>query len=69
MEDFRALQLERYPHDILLPRIWQLRHNVSAHDAAYLALCEVLSAPLPTCDSALIDVPNCGAEVELVLAL
>jgi predicted nucleic acid-binding protein len=66
LQDFRALRLERYPHDVLLPRIWKLRHNVSAYDAAYLALSEVLSAPLLTCDSALVDVPGCDAEVECV---
>lgn len=63
LDDFRAIRLDRYPHDILLPRIWELRHNVSAYDAAYLALSEALSAPLLTCDSALVDVPGCEAEV------
>jgi predicted nucleic acid-binding protein len=63
LDDFRAIRLERYPHDVLLPRIWELRHNVSAYDAAYLALSETLAAPLLTCDEALLGVPGCGAEV------
>jgi len=63
LEDFRAIHLERYPHDIFLPRIWALRQNATAYDAAYLALSEALSAPLLTCDVALVDVPGCDAEV------
>lgn len=37
----------------LLPRIWELRHNVTAYDAAYLALAEAIDAPLVTCDARL----------------
>ena len=65
-EDFRAIRLERYPHDIFLPGIWELRHNVTAYDAVYLALSEILSAPLLTCDAALVHVPGCEAEVVCV---
>ncbi len=66
LEDFRAIPLERYPHDVFLPRIWQLRRNASAYDAVYLALSETLSAPLLTCDSALVEIPGCDAEVVCV---
>lgn len=66
LEDFRAIRLERYPHDVFLPRIWELRHNTSAYDAVYLALSEILAAPLLTCDSALVNVPGCEAEVVCV---
>src|SRR5689334_12816102 len=41
-DDLRALGLERYPHDVLLPRVWQLRANLTAYDAAYVALAEAL---------------------------
>lgn len=37
----------------LLQRVWELRHNVSAYDAAYVALAEKLSAVLVTCDARL----------------
>jgi predicted nucleic acid-binding protein len=40
--DLLDLPLARYPHDILLPRIWELRDNFSAYDAAYVALAEGL---------------------------
>ena len=33
LADFLALPVHRYPHDVLLPRVWELRHNLSAYDA------------------------------------
>jgi predicted nucleic acid-binding protein len=41
--DLLDLRVERYPHDALAPRMWQLRGNFSAYDASYLALAESLS--------------------------
>jgi predicted nucleic acid-binding protein len=40
------LPLQRYPHDFLLPRVWDLRNNLTAYDAVYVALAEALDAPL-----------------------
>ena len=54
--DLLDLPMARYPHDILLPRIWELRANFSPYDAAYLALAEALSdegVPLLTTDARL----------------
>ncbi len=53
LEYLADFPLNRYPHFVLLLRIWQLRHNVTAYDAAYLALAEALDAPLLTRDRAL----------------
>ena len=40
--------IERYPHVILVPRIWELRENFSAYDAGYVALAEALAdEPVP----------------------
>ena len=46
VDDLLRLPLHRHPHNLLLPRIWQLRNNVTAYDAVYIALAESLGAPL-----------------------
>ena len=66
LEDLADLQLTRYPHDLLLPRIWELRRNLTAYDAAYVALAEALVAPLVTRDAALASVRAHHARVELL---
>ena len=65
VRDLLDLRVTRYPHLILLPRIWQLRHNFSAYDAAYIVLAEKLSAPLLTRDGRLAAASGHGANVEL----
>ena len=69
LADLADLPLHRYPHDVLLPRIWELRQNVTAYDAAYLALAEVLVAPLVTCDSRLSSAPGSHRRRHRVLTL
>jgi predicted nucleic acid-binding protein len=66
LEDLSGLEIERYRHDLFLPRIWSLRQNVTAYDACYLALAEVLDAPLVTRDRRLGRVQGHGARVEFV---
>lgn len=65
LADYGALRVRRYPHGRLLPRIWELRTNMSAFDAAYVALAEALGAPLVTADGALARAPGHAATVEL----
>lgn len=60
-----GMRITRYPHTALLPRIWELRENVTAYDAAYVALAETLDAPLITTDARLARAPGIRAEVEV----
>ena len=65
LTDFLDLPLTRYPHFALLTRVWQMRKNLTAYDAAYLALAEALDAPLITRDRALARTGS-RAQVELI---
>ena len=58
--------LTRYPHEPLLIRMWELRENITAYDAAYVALAEGLRAPLVTRDRRLGGAPGVGATIELL---
>jgi predicted nucleic acid-binding protein len=51
--EFASLTIDRHPHAPLSDRVWELRHNLSAYDATYVALAETLNAPLVTCDGRL----------------
>jgi predicted nucleic acid-binding protein len=42
VSDLASLRLVRYPHAPLRPRVWDLRHELTAYDATYLALAEAL---------------------------
>jgi predicted nucleic acid-binding protein len=64
--DLSDFPLRRYPHDFLLPRIWDLRNNLTAYDATYVALAEALNAPLLTRDKRLAAATGHGARIELV---
>jgi predicted nucleic acid-binding protein len=66
LQDLRDISLTRYPHDVLLERIWQLRNNLTAYDAAYVALAEALDAPLLTCDRKLSSRASHRARVEVI---
>ena len=60
------LRLMRYPHERLMPRIWDLRHNITAYDAAYIALAEWLCAPLLTRDHRLANAGGHTARIEVI---
>lgn len=62
LDDLRAI---RHDHAILRSRIWTLRHNLTAYDAAYVALAEALDAPLLTSDARLARSSGHNARVEL----
>lgn len=48
--EWSANMLIRCNHTMLLPRVWELRDNITPYDAAYVALAEVLGIPLMTAD-------------------
>jgi predicted nucleic acid-binding protein len=66
LEDLADLPAERYGHRPLLGRVWELRHNLPAYDAAYVALAEALGAVLITADRRLARCPGLSCELEVV---
>jgi predicted nucleic acid-binding protein len=66
LEDLAGLPLVRYPHDFLIPRIWELRAMLTAYDATYVALAELLGASLLTCDRKIASAPGHSANVKVV---
>jgi predicted nucleic acid-binding protein len=60
------LPAERYPHTLLLPRAWEMRRSLSAYDAMYVALAEILEAPLLTRDARLARAHGHRARIELL---
>ena len=65
VEDLSGLPLTRFPHGALSRRVWELRDNLTAYDAVYVALAEALDAPLLTRDRRLAAAPGHRARVEL----
>ena len=66
LEDHLALNIKRAEHKDLLERVWTLRDSVSAYDAAYVVLAEVLEAPFITCDAKLARAHGHNARIELI---
>jgi len=65
IEDLLALRITRHAPALLLRRMWRLRQNLTAYDAAYVALAEELRAPLITRDQRLAAAPGHSAAVEV----
>ena len=63
--DLAAWPGERWPHQLLLGRAWELRHNVRSYDALYVALAEGLGATLLTLDGRLSRAPGIRCAVEV----
>jgi predicted nucleic acid-binding protein len=66
MSDLIDLPMERVPHVGLLRRVWELHNNVTPYDAAYVALAELLSAPLLTADVRLSKAPGPQCDIEVI---
>jgi predicted nucleic acid-binding protein len=66
IDDLLALPVVVYPTAPLLGRCWQLRGNVTAYDACYVALAEALDCTLLTADANLARAPATSCEIDLV---
>jgi predicted nucleic acid-binding protein len=56
--DLLELEIEFWPWELLALRIWELRHNLTAYDAGYVALAELLEATLVTLDARISHAPG-----------
>ena len=61
-----GLDVSRYPHEPFVANIWRYRNNLTAYDAAYVALAKVLNAGLITCDHALAEIAGLDATNEVI---
>ncbi len=66
LRDLADLPIHRHSHEPLLSRIWQLRNNLTAYDAAYVALAEGLDAEFLTLDKALARIPGVRISIEVI---
>jgi predicted nucleic acid-binding protein len=67
LRGFTLLTLTRFPADWLRPRMWALRHNLSAYDATYVALAEMTGATsLLTTDIRLANAPGITCTIEVL---
>lgn len=65
-DDLRSLPIRRVPHTPLLERCWELRANLTTYDAVYVALAELIDAPLVTLDARLADAPGPTCPIEVL---
>lgn len=61
-----ALAVDRLPMAGLLPRVWELRANLTAYDALYVAAAEAHGVPLVTADRKLAGAPGLRCSIEFI---
>jgi predicted nucleic acid-binding protein len=64
--DLRGLPIARVSHAPLMERCWELRTNMTTYDAAYVALAELIDAPLLTADAKLAATPGPTCSIEVL---
>ncbi len=64
LERWSVAHVEKLPYSsAVVARIWELRHSVSAYDAAYVAVAEAHDLPLVTSDARLAGAPGLQCEL------
>lgn len=66
LELLRDLNIHYFDHDLLADRVWELRENLTAYDASYVALAEMLNADLITADAKMASAPGNRAGILLI---
>ena len=66
LDAWRRLAVDRLPMPGLLPRAWELRNNLTAYDALFVAAAERLNVPLVTGDRRLAAAPGVRCSIELI---
>lgn len=66
LDDLAALPLRRVSHLPLINRIWELRDNLTAYDASYVALAEMLDCSLLTADGGIGKASGVRCAVEVL---
>ena len=61
--DLLDLAIELWPYELVAPRAWVLRHNLSSYDASYVALAELTGSTLVTLDRRVARAPGVGCAV------
>jgi predicted nucleic acid-binding protein len=64
--DLMVLPLDRWHMSPLLPRMWELRENLTAYDAAYVALAELTGAVLVTGDERITASPGTRCDIQII---
>jgi predicted nucleic acid-binding protein len=66
LETYRWMAVTRHYSFSMFDRIWELRDNLSAYDAAYVALAEIIECPLVTADARLSRAPGLRCAVTVL---
>jgi predicted nucleic acid-binding protein len=64
--DLMVLPVDRWHMSPLLPRMWELRENLTAYDAAYVALAELTGAVLVTGDERITASPGARCDIQVI---
>jgi len=64
--DLMVLPVDRWHMSPLLPRMWELRENLTPYDAAYVALAELTGAVLVTGDERMTAAPGARCDIQVI---